>query len=319
MSLTPHHIVVLDGLPANPGDLSWSPLEVLGRLTVHPRTAPAETPDRVRDATAIVTNKVRIGAAELDAAPNCRIVCSLATGFDHVDVAAARARGVRVTNVPAYSTATTAQLTFALILALAHRVEAHDLDVRRGGWSAAPTFSYWTSPQRELDSKNLLVVGGGAIGTRVGAIGEALGMRVAFAGLPSRPARPDRMPWSDALSWADVVTLNVPLAPTTRHLVDAEALGRMKPGAWLVNVARGAVVDELAVANALAAGSLGAYATDVLSSEPPPADHVLLSAPNCLVTPHIGWVSVEARARLIAETARSIAALDAGESVNVVG
>lgn len=319
MSTTPHRIVVLDGMPANPGDLGWGPLEALGEVTVYPATTPEQTAERVAGATAIVTNKVRITGTHLDGAPGCRIVCSLATGYDHIDVAAAASRGIRVTNVPAYSTATTAQLTIALLLALAHRAEAHDVEVKAGKWSESPYFSYWVTPQVELAGRHMLVAGGGAIGSRVGAIAEALGMEVAFAGLPSRPERDDRMPWAEGLGWADVIALNVPLTPDTRHLIDAAAIGAMKSDAWVINAARGAVVDEAAVARALHDGRLGAYATDVLSQEPPPADHVLYDAPNCLITPHLGWVSAEARGRLIAQTARSIAALDAGESVNVVG
>jgi glycerate dehydrogenase len=318
MSEPDHHIVVLDSMPANPGDVGWAALEALGRVTVHEKSSQGEATARVSDATAIVTNKVRVGAAQLDAAPRCRIVCSMATGYDHIDVEAARARGVRVTNVPGYSTATTAQLTIALLLALAHRVEVHDRDVRSGGWSKAPYFSYWLTPQRELEGRKMLIAGGGAIGQRVSAIASAIGLDVRFAGLPGRPPIEGRLPWREGLAWADVVSLHVPLTPDTRHLVDKDALGAMRPGAWLINAARGAVVDETAVARALHDQTLGAYATDVLSTEPPPDDHPLLDAPNCLITPHLGWVTLEARTRLLEETARSIRGLDSGERINVV-
>lgn len=317
MSTPPHHIVVLDGMPANPGDVSWAPLESLGQLTVHGATAAEQTLDRVKDATAIVTNKVPVRAEHLDAAPNCRIVCSLATGFDHIDIEAARARGIRVTNVPAYSTQTTAQLTIGLLLALAHRVEMHDQHARTG-WPKADHFSYWLTPQHELAGRRMLIVGGGAIGQQVASIAQALGMHTSFAAIPGRPERADRTPWLQGLAEADVVSLHVPLNDLTRHLIDTEALNTMKASAWLLNGARGAVVDEDAVAEALHNKRIAAYATDVLSVEPPPADHVLFSAPNCLITPHLGWVTVAARERLIAQTARSIAALDAGEAANVV-
>lgn len=316
---SPHRIVVLDGMPANPGDVGWGALEALGQVTVYEATPPELVRERIAGATAIVTNKVRIDADALAAAPGCRIVCSLATGYDHIDVAGAAAKGIRVANVPAYSTASTAQLSIALLLALAHRAEAHHEAVQRGDWSKASYFSYWTTPQVELEGRRMLVVGSGAIGARVATIAEALGMETAFAAIPGRPARPERMSWTDGLEWADVVSLHVPLTPTSRHLIDADALAAMRPGTWLVNGARGAVVDEAAVAASLRDGHLGAYATDVLSVEPPPADHVLIGAPNCLITPHLGWVTLAARKRLIETTARNIAALDAGERLNVVG
>lgn len=311
------HIVVLDGTPANPGDLSWAPLEALGTVTVHAATAPDQLHSRVAQAGAIVTNKVRVDAATMDAAPDCKIICSLATGYDHIDIAAAKERGIRVTNVPAYSTMTTAQLSIALLLTLAHRVEKHDTHARTE-WHKAPAFSYWVTPQHELAGRTMLIVGGGAIGGAVATIAEALGMHTAFAAIPGRPERDDRMPWNEALAWADVVSLHVPLTPTSKHLIDAEALATMKQSAWVVNGARGAVVDEQAMAKALHDGTIAAYATDVLSVEPPPADHILFDAPNCLITPHLGWVTEAARSRLIAQTARSIQALLDGEEANLV-
>ena len=311
-------IVCLDSAPADDSDMDWSPIERLGSLTLHRSTTATDVAGRLDGATIALTNKVRIDEAVLAACPSLRMIGVLATGFDVVDVRAAKAHGVVVCNVPGYATASTAQLAIHLLLELAWGVGRHDAAVHEGAWSRSSTFAWWQRPLVELDGKTLVVVGRGAIGGRVAAIAEALGMKVIAAAVPGAPARPDRVPLDEALALADAVSLHCPLTEATRGLMSADRLALMRPTAWLVNTARGAVVDEQAIRCALDQGTLGGYATDVLSSEPPPPDHVLLGAPRCIITPHTGWATREARARLLATTAGNIEAFLSGAPTHVV-
>ncbi|MDX2226941.1 MAG: D-2-hydroxyacid dehydrogenase [Verrucomicrobiae bacterium] len=314
-------IVVLDGRTLNPGDLSWEPLRGLGTLEVHDRTTPSELTDRISRADVILTNKVRLPAEALAQTP-ARLVSVLATGYDVVDIAAARSKGITVTNVAGYSTASTAQLTVALLLELTHRVGLHDQAVHAGEWVNSPDFCFWKSPLMELDQKTFLLVGAGTIGRRVAAIVEAMGMKVVAAELAGRSGagRSDfpRLPFPEALAEADVISLHCPLTPQTRHLIDAGSLARFKKSAFLINASRGGLIDEAALAVALQSGQLAGFACDVLSTEPPAADNPLLTAPRTVITPHIAWASRESRTRLLAETAENIRAFQTGQPRNVV-
>ncbi|HTQ05100.1 MAG TPA: D-2-hydroxyacid dehydrogenase [Polyangiaceae bacterium] len=314
-------IVVLDGHTLNPGDLSWEPLGALGELEVFERTEPELVVPRAAGARVVVTNKTRLGASELGRLPELAGITVLATGFDVVDARAARARGIPVCNVPAYSTASVAQHTFALLFELTAHVGAHAAGVRHGEWSKQADFTYWNAPLIELDGLTFGVVGFGAIGRRVAATARSLGMRVLAT--PSRrlPAAPDGVEYRelDALfAESDVLSLHCPLTPETRGLVSAERLAAMRPSAFLLNTARGALVDEAALASALERGVIAGAGLDVLTAEPPPLEHPLLSAPRCVVTPHQAWTTRSARARLLAVTAANVAGILAGKPQNVV-
>jgi glycerate dehydrogenase len=323
--LRPVRIVVLDGFTTDQGDGAvWAELAELGELAVFPRTAAAEVVARCAGAHAALTNKVVLGADAFAALPDLRYVGVLATGTNVVDLAAARAAGVAVTNVPGYATESVAELVFALILHFTHDVAGHDAATKAGRWTASPDFAFFTRPLTELAGKTLVTVGTGGIGGAVARIAAGFGMRVVNAAVPGAPDRgAARTPLADALAVADVVTLHCPLAEATRNLVDARFLAAMKPGAILINTGRGALVDEPALAAALASGHLGAAGLDVLATEPPPPDHPLTDprapfASRLVVTPHIGWGTVEARRRLAAEVAHNLAAFIRGERRNRV-
>ncbi|HAM73877.1 MAG TPA: glycerate dehydrogenase [Verrucomicrobiales bacterium] len=316
-------IVILDGHTLNPGDQSWSGLEALGDCQVHARSAPHEVVDRCRGAAVVITNKVPLSRATLEQLPDLRCIGVTATGYNIVDVAAARERGIPVTNVPTYGTRSVAQFTLALILELAHRVGMHADSVRAGDWSRCPDFCYWKSPLVELEGMTLGIVGFGRIGRAVADLGLALGMRVLASGRSGTPAVPDttgvrRTDLATLFRESDVLSLHCPLTEETRHLVSRERLALMKPGAWLINTSRGPLVDEAALAEALNGGRLGAAAVDVLSVEPPDPGNPLLQARNCLVTPHQAWASLAARKRLMAVAVENVRAFLAGEPVNVV-
>jgi len=316
------NIVVLDGYTVNPGDNPWDELARVGNLRVFDRTPPERLLERARDAEVLVTNKTPLRRDALAQLDRLRGVSILATGYDAVDVAYAKERGVWVSNVPAYSTASVAQHTVALLLELCQHVGLHSASARAGDWSRAPDFCYWKEPLVELEGLTLGIVGFGAIGQRVGAIAAALGMKLATT--PSRrgTARPDgvrTLPLEALLAESDVLTLHCPLTDETRRLVRRETLARMKRSALILNTARGALVDETDLARALSDGAIGGAALDVLSVEPPPVDHPLLTAPRCLVTPHQAWTSLAARRRLVAVTAANVRGFQAGNPQNLVG
>jgi glycerate dehydrogenase len=322
-------IVILDGYTTDQGDdqdrndAFWGGLRALGDLTVHARTAPADRAARAAGALALLTNKVAVDAALLAALPALRYVGVLATGTNVVDLQAARARGVAVTNVPAYAGESVAGLVFALILHFLHDVAGHDADVKAGGWARCPDFSYARKPLHELAGQTLVVIGAGHIGGAVARIGGAFGMTVVRAAVPGSPT-PGRVPLDDALPLADVVTLHCPLTEATRGLCGARFFAALKPGAILINTGRGALVDEAALRAALAGGRLGGAGLDVLGVEPPPPDHPLLDAgapwaSRLVVTPHLGWATLESRRRLAAVAAQNLASfLDGGRLNRVV-
>lgn len=313
-------IIVLDGTPLNPGDLTWDALRELGEVTIYQRTSPDEVAARIADAQIVLTNKVKLTAEHFEGAPALKYVGGMATGFDNIDVKAARENGVTVCNVPSYSANFTAQTAIALLLELCHRVGRHADAVAAGQWNKSPDFSFWNAPLIDLEGKTLVILGMGHIGRRVAQIGDALGMRVIAARAPGRGYDSDSMhiPLADALPLADVVSLHCPLNPETRGLVDAEFLAQMKPSALLINTARGALVDEAALASALEQGAIAGFAADVLSIEPPSADNPLLSAKNALITPHIGWASPQARQRCLQTSAENLRAYLNGKPQNVV-
>lgn len=342
-------LVVLDGHTTNPGDLDWEPLQRLGRLSVHARTAPEQVAERIAAATVVFTNKTRLGAADLAAAPALRGLCMLSTGYDAVDGAAAAALGLPLCNVPEYGTASVAQAVFALLLELTNRTGAHAALVRQGRWSAGPDFCFWEGSLTELAGRSLGVVGMGRIGAAVATIAQAFGMEVLGyrrsagsapdpgSGQPARgqaargqaacgqaacgqaaPGSVVNVDLPTLLARADVVTLHCPLNAATRGLINAERIALMKPGALLINTGRGPLVNEADLAAALHSGRLGGAGLDVLSAEPPSLANPLISAPNCVITPHIAWASQAARRRLIEASAANGAAILAGAPLNVV-
>ena len=311
------HIVILDGLTTNPGDVSWEPLERLGTLTVFDRTSPGEVAARAAGAAAVLTNKAIVGREQIAALPDLRYIGVLATGTNIVDLAAARERGIPVCNVPEYSTPNVVQATWALILELANRVGHHDRTVHEGRWAASPDFCYWDGELMELAGRTLGIVGHGRIGRGVAAVGRAFGMRVIHhrRQCGGDPACVDL---DTLFRESDVVSLHCPLTPETKGLVDERRLALMKPTAFLVNTARGPLVDEAALAAALNAGRIAGAGLDVLAVEPPPASNPLLAARNCVITPHVAWATRDARRRLIDVTAANLAAFAAGQPQNVV-
>jgi glycerate dehydrogenase len=310
-------IVILDGLTTNPGDLSWEPLERLGSLTVFDRTPPGAVAARAAGADVVLTNKAILGREQIAALPGLKYVGVLATGHNIVDGAAARERGIPVTNVPDYSTPNVIQATWALILELTNRVGHHDRTVHEGRWAACPDFCYWDGDLVELAGRTLGIVGYGRIGRGVADVGRAMGMRVMHHRKRSA-GDPGSVDLDTLFRESDVVSLHCPLSPETRHLVDARRLALMKPAAFLVNTARGPLVDEAALADALNAGRIAGAAVDVLSVEPPPPTNPLLTARNCVITPHVAWATRDARRRLIDVAAANVAAFAAGSPRNVV-
>lgn len=316
-------IVVLDGHTLNPGDNPWDELAALGDLTVHVRSAPDEVVPRARGAEVVLTNKTHVDAAALAALPGLRFVGVLATGYNVVDVAAARTHGITVCNVPEYGTDFVAQHVFALLLEIADAVGEHDAAVHAGEWQRCPDFSFWTRPLLELAGLTMGIVGYGRIGRRVGDVARALGMRVLASARPGRPLPPATATetWCDLgelFATSDVVTLHCPLTADNERFVNADLLARMKRSAILINAARGQLVDEAALADALAAGTIAGAGLDVVSEEPIRADNPLLRAPNCVITPHVAWASLAARRRLMATTAENVRAFLAGTPKNVV-
>ena len=308
-------LVVLDGHTTNPGDLSWAPLEALGELTVHARTSREEVAGRIAGADVVLTNKTRLDAEALAAAPRLRGIAVLATGHDVVDGVAARRLGIPVCNVPEYGTASVAQAVFALLLELTNHSGHLAAAVRQGRWSSSPDFCFWDEPLVELAGLTFGVVGHGRIGDAVARIARAFGMEVLSH---RRQAQPGDVDLDTLLAQSDVVSLHCPLTPHTLGLLNAERLARLRPGALLLNTARGALVEEEALVDALQIGHLGGAALDVLCVEPPGPDHPLLSAPRCVITPHVAWASRAARHRLIEATATNVDALLAGSPIHVV-
>ena len=313
-------IVILDAYAANPGDLSWDEFAALGELTVYDRTAPEDVAARIGDAEVVFINKVRLTDEIFAACPNLKLVSILATGYNIVDLAAAKRRGITVCNVPGYSTRAVVQMTFALLLEICQQVGLHSGAVHTGRWQSCPDFCFWDRPLIELDGKTMGIVGYGAIGSAVGTVAQALGMKLLVTARHEKPvpegARFVSLP--ELLAQSDVVSLHCPQTAENDRMIDAGALAQMKDGAILLNTARGGLLDEQAVADALRSGKLLAAGMDVVSAEPIRADNPLLTAPNCFLTPHIAWAPLETRRRLQAISAENLRAFLAGKPQNVV-
>ena len=310
-------IVILDGYASNPGDLDWKELEALGELTVYDRTAPCDTAARIADADIVLLNKTPLDAETLKSAGHIQMIGILATGYNVVDVQAAKELGIPVCNVPGYSTGAVAQMTLALLLECTQQVGAHNRAVHEGAWERCPDFCFWNIPLTELEGKTMGIVGCGAIGTRVAKAAGALGMKVLFTG--RHPRDWDNYVNLEALlKNSDVVSLHCPQTAENLHMINEKTLGLMKRGAILLNTARGGLIDEAAVAAALESGQLSWYGTDVVSKEPVSPENPLLRAPHCIMTPHIAWAPRETRIRLHRIAAENVRAFLAGTPQNVV-
>ncbi len=313
-------IVVLDGHTLNPGDLSWEGLASLGGLTVHERTAPEEVVVRAADADIVITNKTRLDRAKIEALQSLRYIGVLATGYDVVDVRSAGERGVVVSNVPTYGTTSVAQAAFALLIELTNHVGLHSHGVREGRWSASLDFCYWEGPLVELAGLTLGILGFGAIGRAVAGIARAFGMKVITHTLETVEDGEATVVGLDELfRQSDVLSLHCPLTPQTRGVVSAARLSLMKRTAFIINTARGPLVDESALAEALNSGTVAGAGVDVLSTEPPAPDNPLLSARNCVVTPHVAWATRASRERLMATAVENVRCFLAGRPQNTVG
>ena len=314
-------IIILDGICVNPGDLSWEDMSKLGELTIYERTAPQQVVERCVGAEAVITNKVMITDEVMAALPQLKYVGILATGYNVVDIDAAHRRGITVTNIPAYSTDSVAQMTFAHILNITNRVEHYAMEVREGKWSAHPDFCYWNTPLPELAGKTLGIVGLGNTGMRVACIAHAFGMDV-FAmtskNAADLPEGIQKTTLQGLLATSDILSLHCPLNDETFHLINAQTIAMMKRGAILINTGRGPLVDEEAVAKALDEGQLMAYGADVMAQEPPQKNHPLFSHPHAFLTPHIAWATREARERLMVIAANNLKAFAEGEKLNVL-
>ena len=315
-------IVVLDGLTLNPGDLNWDALEKLGELTVYDRTPEAQVVERIGDADAVFTNKTVIARQHLASCPTVKFIGVLATGYNVVDVAAARELGIPVCNVPTYGTVAVAQFATALLLELCHHVGKHSDDARCGGWARHPDFCYWLNPLVELDGKTLGIIGFGRIGQAFARIAQAFGMSVlACSGHQDKRLESASLRYAtldEIYAQADVISLHCPLSDSNRGMINAAAIAAMKPNVLLINTARGQLVVEQDLADALNSGRVAGAALDVLSAEPPRADNPLLTASNCIVTPHIAWATNAARARIMMTAAENLEKFVAGAAQNVV-
>jgi glycerate dehydrogenase len=312
-------IVVLDGYTLNPGDLSWDAVKEMGDCAIHQRSAPREVAERLNGAQATLTNKVPLGRELLMSLPDLKYIGVTATGYNIVDVAAARERKIVVSNVPAYGTDSVAQTVFALLLELTHRAGHHSDVVRQGKWARCPDFTFQDFPLVELAGLTLGIVGFGRIGLKVAQIGQGFGMNILVA--KHRSDLHSEFPMAevdDVFQQSDVISLHCPLTPATKEIVNAQRLRLMKPTAFLINTSRGPLIDEGALAEALNSGKIAGAGLDVLSVEPPPMDHPLYSAKNCLITPHYAWATKAARQRLMDVSVKNLKAFLSGAPQNLV-
>ncbi len=310
-------IVVLDGYASNPGDLSWEPIAQMGDLTVYDRTAPHQLHDRIKDAEIILLNKTPMNAAAFEAAPKLKLISVLATGYNVIDIEAAKAHGVRVCNAGSYSTNAVAQMTFALLLEATQQVGSHDAAVKAGQWSGSRDFCFWNRPLMELSGKTMGLIGFGSIAQAVARVAEAFGMRVIYNTRRSHDD-PRFVSLDTLLQESDIISLHCPQTAENLKMINPDTLGKMKNGAILINTARGGLVDEEAVRAALEEGKLAFYAADVVSKEPIATDNPLLGAGNCYLTPHIAWAPKETRQRLHNINEENLRAFLAGTPQNVI-
>lgn len=320
--MTSPRIVILDGATLNPGDNPWTEIDALGTVEVFDDSTPEETAAHLTDADIAVTNKVVLSRELLQSLPNLKLITVTATGYDCVDIAAARELGIAVSNVPTYGTDSVSQFAFGLLLELCHRVSMHDEAVRKGRWASCGSFSFWLTPQIELANLTMGIIGFGRIGRRTGQLANAFGMRVLAADQwQYDPPDYDGFEWADAdrvAAESDAISLHCNLTDETRGIIDADFLSRMKPSAFLINASRGPLVVEAALAAALNADQIAGAASDVASIEPIREDNPLLTAKNMILTPHIAWSTLSARKRMTATTAANIREFLAGAPQNVV-
>ena len=309
-------IVILDGYTENPGDLSWEGLEKLGELTVYEHTQPQDILSRIADAEVVLTNKTPISAQTIDAKPNLKYIGILATGFNVVDIDAAKRRGIVVANIPTYGTTAVAQYVFALLLEICHHVGHHNQAVQEGRWTACRDFCFWDYPLIELAGKTMGIIGYGRIGRATAQIARAFGMKVvaydAFA------TGEELVSLDELLSQSDVISLHCPLTRENTGLINRDTLAKMKDGAIIINTARGPLINEPDLREALLSGKVLGAALDVVAVEPIHSDNVLLGQPNCLITPHIAWAPRESRQRLMDVAVENVAAFLAGQPINNV-
>ena len=315
-------IVVLDGQTLNPGDNPWEPVEVHGDVVIYDRTSADEIVARCQSATIVLTNKVPLDSDTLDHLPELKLIAVTATGYNVVDVAAAEARGITVCNVPVYSTQSVAQHVFAMLLTYLHRVESHHAAVLDGQWQQRGQFSFWLSPITELADKTFGVIGFGRIGQATAKLAQAFGLKIMIHSRTRKDVEGfETARWGsmeEVIAESDFVSLHCPLTEANQRFINAELIAQMKPAAVLINTARGGLIHEQDLADALSQQQIAGACLDVLSSEPPLPDNPLLSAPNCLLTPHVAWTAIEARKRLMQITADNIAAFQQGRPINVV-
>lgn len=313
-------IVVLDGYTLNPSDLSWEKLEKLGDCALYDLTPPEKTVERAREADAVFTNKVMLDSTVIPRLPSLKYIGVLATGYNVVDIAAAREAGVTVTNIPAYSTESVAQMVFSHILHFAQNVGTHADSVSRGDWSRSTHFAYWLTPQVELSGKTLGIIGFGRIGQAVARIGAAFGMRILFNNRTRKETslEASQVDLDTLLARSDYISINCPLTKGNEGFINAGAIAKMKKSAFLVNTGRGPLINEQDLADALNREMIAGAGLDVLSTEPPAPDNPLVKAKNCSITPHIAWATYEARSRLMEIAVNNLEKFIAGEPVNVV-
>ncbi len=316
-------IVILDGYCVNPGDRSWEKLEKLGELTVYDRTSynDADIIERIGDSEIVVTNKTPISENTLKSCPGIKFITVLATGYNIVDTAAARARGIGVANIPGYGTDAVAQFAISLLLELCAHVGHHSARVHEGAWNSSPDWCFWDHPLIELTGKTIGILGYGRIGKQTGRIAKALGMKVLANSRSKQSGSDDVAEFTDVdtlIRSCDVIALHCPLFPETREIINKDSIAKMKDGVMIINNSRGQLVNEQDLADALNSGKVAAAGLDVLSSEPVSSDNPLLTAKNCIITPHISWAPVEARQRIIDATCSNITAFLEGRAENIV-
>ncbi len=307
--------VVLDGHAVNPGDLSWDWLAEVGEYEVYDKSEPHKIIERAIDADYIITNKVVFDKQVLDSLPKLKYIGLTATGFNIVDVEYAADKGIVVTNVPAYSTESVAQHTFALMLELMTHPAYHSESVKQGDWSKNSYFCYWLTPQIEIHGKTLGILGAGQIGMRVAEIARAFGMNVLVYG---KSAKPGRVTLDELLEKSDIISVHCPLNKETDKLINRETISKMRDGVYVINTARGGIIDENDMADALRAGKVAGFAADVISSEPPENTNPLIVAPNTIITPHLAWATLAARSRLMNKVRENLFAFIDGKVQNRV-
>lgn len=313
-------IVILDGYTVNPGDLSWEGIESLGSCKIYERTTPEETIDRAKDADAVFTNKVVFNKALIEQLPRLKFIGVLATGYNVVDLEAASDAGIVVTNIPAYSTASVAQMVFSHILHHVQNISTHALSVQKGEWSKSIDFSYHLTPQTELAGKTLGIIGFGQIGQTVAKLGIAFGMNILFNNRSKKETslNAQQVDLDTLLAESDYISINCPLTDENAGFINKNAIDKMKPSAILINTGRGPLINEKDLAEALNSERIAGAGLDVLSAEPPAPDNPLITAKNCRITPHIAWATTEARARLIEIATQNLKAFTEGKPQNVV-